>query len=68
MDPAALGTALIGLEAIRSREADEASERAPRIRARQRPRLVAFRAALAGTLRALADALEPGPHGAAHRA
>ena len=68
MDPAAIGTALIGLEAIRRREADDAPPRPRSTRPHRRPRLVTFRAALAGTLRTLADALEPRPRGAAHRA
>jgi len=60
MDPAALGTALIGLEAIRS-QSDDAPHRPGRRRPERRPRLVGFRAALAGMLRTLADALEPRP-------
>ena len=60
MDPAALGTALIGLEAIRS-QSDDAPHRPGRRRPERRPRLVGLRAALAGTLRTLADALEPRP-------
>ena len=69
MDPAALGTTLIGLEAIRRREADEAPPRPGRMRPRAP---TASRDASAsrspGTLRTLADALEPRPRGAAHRA
>ena len=64
MDPAALGTALIGLEAIRRREDDD-PPRPGRRRPDRRPRLAAFRVALAGTLRTLADALEPRPRNGA---
>lgn len=60
MDPAALGTALIGLEAIR-RQSDDVPPRPGRRRPERRPRLAVFRAALASTLRTLADVLEPRP-------
>ena len=59
MDPAALGTTIIGLEAIRARSDD----RPPR-GGRRSPRtsLVAtIRTAVAMALRALADSLEPSP-------
>ena len=56
MDPAALGTTLIGLEAVRRRQADAL----PRARHHHR-RLATLRAALAGTLRTVADSLEAPP-------
>ena len=65
MDPAAIGTALIGLEAIR-RQSDDFPPRPARKRPERRPRLARFRVALAGTLRTLADAVEARPRGA-HR-
>jgi hypothetical protein len=59
MDPAALATAHIGLEAIRRREATEASERP--MRAHRRPRSTArakIRTAIAAVLRSAADAID----------
>jgi hypothetical protein len=63
MDPAAIGTALIGLEAIR--RSDDLPVRPARTGARRRTHRSAFRAALAGTLRTLADSLEARPREAA---
>jgi hypothetical protein len=57
MDPAALGTALIGLEAIRRRET--VAEWAPRPRPVRRGSPA--RAAFAAFLRALAASIEPRP-------
>ena len=56
MDPAAIGTALIGLDAIRA-QSDDQPQRATR-RASRRPRLASLRTALAAALRTVADSLE----------
>jgi hypothetical protein len=62
MDPAAFGTAHIGLEAIRRREATEASDGEAVARRRHastsRP---SIRASLAASLRAVADAVDARP-------
>ena len=55
-------------EVVVRRRADDAPPPPDRRRPPRRPRLVTFRGALARTLRTLADALEPRPRGAAHRA
>jgi len=60
VDPAALGTALIGLDAIRS-QADDAPPRPRRTPVDRRPRLATPRAGLAALLRTIADSLEPRP-------
>ena len=62
MDPAAIGTALIGLEAVR-RQSDELPARAPS--SRQRARLASQRGAIAAALRTLADSVEVRPREAA---
>jgi hypothetical protein len=56
MDPAAIGTALIGLDAVRARS-DETPRRTSHRRVR-RSRRPALRSALAAGLRTLADSLE----------
>ena len=67
MDPAALGTAHIGLEAIRRREAIEASggEAASRRRQPSTTR-TSIRAWLATALRAVADVVDARPRDRAH--
>jgi hypothetical protein len=62
MDPAALGTALIGLEAIHRREAFETSEdrQLPR-RAAPSNRRPSIRGAIAATLRSVADGIDVHP-------
>jgi hypothetical protein len=67
MDPAAFGTAHIGLEAIRRREAAEASdgEAASRRRHPSTTR-TSVRASLAAALRAVADAVDARPSDRAH--
>ena len=56
MDAAAIGTALIGLDAIRA-QSDETPRRTSH-RLVRRSRRIAFRTALATGLRTLADSLE----------
>jgi len=59
MDPAALGTTIIGLNAIR---ADETRQHAPRRnRAQPHRRLASARQLLATALRRTADAVAPAP-------
>jgi hypothetical protein len=55
MDPAALGTLIIGLEAERSQQSDQPRRRAP---SRQTAQRRAFRPVLAARLHNLADRLE----------
>jgi hypothetical protein len=59
MDPAAFGTALIGLDAIRRRQTDESAPHHAVTRADRRPRFASLRTVVAGALRATASALEP---------
>lgn len=56
-DPGALGTLLVGLDAIRAREGDGQPRHRPPRRGRG-PRFRAVRLATASTLRRLADAVE----------
>jgi len=57
MDPAALGTTLIGLDAIRA-ESNNRPSRATRRDPSRRSHLVTIRLAVAATLRALADSVD----------
>jgi len=57
MDPAALGTLIIGLDHVRAEQSDEPS-RQRRTRSRQVTQRRPFRVAIATALRALADDLE----------
>jgi hypothetical protein len=59
MDPAAIGTALIGLDAVH-RQSDEAPARTTRLRPRH-GHLATTRNAVAAVLRTLANALEARP-------
>jgi hypothetical protein len=62
MDPAAFGTAHIGLEAIRRREATEASDGVAASRRRQPSTTrTSIRVWLAAALRAVADAVDARP-------
>lgn len=68
MDPAILGTLIIGLEDVNRRQANDPqltvqTARSPR-RSPLAGALPAAQRAMASTLRAMADALEPGPDGA----
>jgi hypothetical protein len=64
MDPGAIGTTIIGLEAVRARE--ERAERRPSAGHRQ-ARLDALRLAWETALRRLADLAEPDRHSASGR-
>jgi hypothetical protein len=66
MDPAAIGTALIGLEAVRRREATEASTEAAARRRHPRTTRTSFRASFARALRTVADAVDARPRDQAH--
>jgi hypothetical protein len=57
MDPAALGTTIIGLNAVRARQSDEAPRRVIRSRPPHQRRAT-FRATVAAALRTLADSLD----------
>ena len=57
MDPAALGTTLIGLDAIRA-ESNNQSGRATRRDPSRRSHLFTIRLAVAATLRTLADSVD----------
>jgi hypothetical protein len=57
MDPAALGTLIIGLDHVRAEQSDE-PRRQRQGRSRQATRRHPFRVAIATALRALADRLE----------
>ena len=57
MDPAALGTLIIGLDHVRAEQSDEPSSQR-RKRSRQVTQRRSFRVAIATALRALADHLE----------
>ena len=68
MDPAILGTLILGLEDVKRRQSSDSQltvqpERPPR-RSPLAGVLPAAQRAMASTLRAVADALEPGPDGA----
>lgn len=62
MDPAALGTTLIGLEAIRASESTDESRRTDGPRPRRRPASrPSIRSAIAATLRKAAAAIDAHP-------
>jgi hypothetical protein len=65
MDPAAIGTALIGLDAIRH-QSDQITTPATRRVARRATSLASLRLVIAGALRSIADSLEPRAPDAAH--